>query len=49
MSSDNQLSNEELQNQLQEVSKKLIALKEAANYFRTSRDKEIKGDGERLK
>ena len=43
MSSDNQLSNVEFQNQLQEVSKKLQELKEAIDYFKTSRDMEIKG------
>lgn len=43
LSSDNKLSNKELENQLQEVSKKLQELKEAIDYFKTSRDKEIKG------
>lgn len=43
LASDNQLSNEELENHLQEVSKKLIELMETVNHFKTSRDKEIKG------
>lgn len=43
MSSNNQLSNKELENQLLEASKKVQELKEAIDYFKTSRDKEIKG------
>lgn len=42
ISYDNQLSNKELENQMQEVSKKLIELKEAIDYFKTSRDNKIK-------
>ncbi|MBI3582870.1 MAG: methyl-accepting chemotaxis protein [Nitrospinae bacterium] len=43
MSSNNQLSNKELENQLLEASKKVQELKEAIDYFKTSKDKEIKG------